>query len=284
MATIQLEQFIPSQEISFDISTYNTLHDENKERNIYKMHEEFELTALYHTSGTRIIGNSSKRFSNDDLFLIGPNLIHLIKADKPKESKAICIHFKNDSFGQGFFELPQNKKIKKLLKRVSLGCHFFGSEISEIKTKIEHLDSLDAFDKMISFLEILNTLSKTVDFEILSSPSYQPSLKVKEAERPSILYDYILGNFHQDLNIEELSKLIHVSPSTFYRIFKKTMNKNFSDFVSEIRIGHACKLLFNTDLDISEISFLSGYKQITNFNRQFKKLMQLTPSAYRKTK
>ena len=281
--SIQVEQFPPSQDNSFEISIYNSLIYTNVQNpSIYKVHEEFELTALFNCSGKRIVGNSIHNYSKGDLFLLGPNLPHLIIADTPKKSQAICIHFKEDSFGTDFFHKPENQGILKLLNKVSLGCHFFGPEVPIIKEKMKQLTSLEPFDKMVNFLKILNQLAKTSDYNLLSSPGYQPLVKTKEIQRISLIYDYIIKNFDRKINIEELSALIHVSPSTFCRHFKKSMSKNFSEFIAEVRIGHACKLLLDSDMDISEICYLSGYQQITHFNRQFKKQMGVTPSVYRK--
>ena len=137
---------------------------------------------------------------------------------------------------------------------------------------------------IFTFLQMHNgyELSNTSNYNLLCSPEYKPLDKTKDAKRISLIYDYIIENFDKKINIEELSALIHTSPSTFYRQFKKSMNKNFSEFIVEVRVGHACKLLLNSDMDISEICFLSGYHQVTNFNRQFKKLMGVTPTIYRK--
>ncbi len=280
MRSIQVEQFHPSRDISFDISIYERLDSKNP--NLFKIHEDYELTALYNCSGKRIVGNSINNFSNGDLFLLGPNLPHLIRVDKPEESKAVCIHFKEDSFGTDFFKKAQNQTIFNLLKKASLGCTFFGREVALLKKEMLQIQALDGFNKMILFLNILNRLAKTTNYELLSSPGYNSKIKAKDGEQVSVIYDYIIENFHRKLSIEELSELIHVSPSTFGRHFKKSMNKNFSDFLTEVRIGHACKLLIESDRAISEIAYLSGYQNITHFNRQFKKLTQVTPRSYRK--
>ena len=282
MRSFQIEQFHPSHEISFEITVYDSLFIKNNNPNAFRMHEEFELTAIFNGSGKRLVGNSINNFSNGDLFLLGPNLPHLLKVDHPEESSAVCIHFAEDSFGPKFFKKPQNLSILKMLNEVSLGCHFYGAEASLIKEELKLIPSLDPFEKMLTFLKVLYRLSKTSHYKLLSTPGYKPVLKKEEANRISLIYNYIIDNFDKKLNIEELSSLIHVSHSTFYRQFKKSMNKNFSDFIAEVRIGHACKLLLDSDMDIAEICYLSGYQQITNFNRQFKKLKGTTPNIYRK--
>ena len=282
MRAIQVEQFHPSAELSFDISVYRNLAHAEDGTLVFKMHEDFELTALFNCSGKRIVGNSISNFSKGDLFLLGPNLPHLIKVDDPEHSSAICIHFRLDSFGDGFFNQPQNQPILKLLNSASLGCHFFGKEVKRLKQELKVIPGLGPFDKMMNFLQVLYRLSKMKDMKLLSSVGYRPVLKQEEAKRITLIYDYIIENFNKKLKIENMAALIHVSPSTFYRHFKRSMNKNFTEFLSEVRIGHACNLLINSDKSIAEICYLSGFQQITNFNRQFKKIHGISPKAYRK--
>tara|TARA_R110001632_G_scaffold201082_3_gene323862 strand:+ start:2216 stop:3067 length:852 start_codon:yes stop_codon:yes gene_type:complete len=281
MKSIQVEQFNPSQGISFDITVYNPLQKVGP--NNFKVHEEYEFTVLYNCSGKRIVGNSIQNFYGEDMFLLGPNLPHSMIVDNPENSYAVCIHFTEDSFGQNFFNTPQNASISNLLSKVALGCHFYGPEVSSIREKIRNIRNLDPFGQMMCFLNVLYQLSQIKEYNILSSPGYQPTIKRKEAKRMSLVYDYILENFNKKLTLEELSELISVSPATFCRLFKKSMNMNFSDFVAEVRIGHACKLLMDTDLSLTEVCYLSGYNHMTHFNQKFKQLMGKSPKVYRNT-
>ncbi|PXX30572.1 AraC family transcriptional regulator [Arenibacter sp. ARW7G5Y1] len=279
MRSIQVEQFNPSQGISFDISVYKSLQSVGPP--VFKVHEEYELTVLYNCSGKRIVGNSIHNFYEEDMFLLGPNLPHTLIVDNPEKSHAVCIHFTKDSFGHNFFDTPQNASIAKLLSTVSLGCHFYGPEVEDLKEKIRLINDLEPFHKMMCFLDVLNDLSKVKSYTLLSSPGYQPVAKKKEEKRMTLVYNYIMENFDKKLSLEELSDLISVSPATFCRLFKKSMNKNFTDFVAEVRIGHSCKLLMDTDLSIAEVCFLSGYNHMTHFNQKFKQLMGKTPKQYR---
>lgn len=279
MKSIQVEQFNPSQGISFDITVYNSLVSTSPP--VLKVHEDYELTVLFNCSGKRIVGNSIHNFYREDMFLLGPNLPHSLIVDDPDESHAVCIHFTEDSFGQDFFNTPQNANIRKLLSRASLGCNFYGPEVAGIKERIRNIKDQVHFHQMMCFLDILFTLSNVKEYSILCSPGYHPSSKKKEAKRISLVNDYILENFTNKLTLKELSDLINVSPATFCRLFKKSMNKNFSEFMVEVRVGHACKLLMDSDLSITEVCYLSGYNHMTHFTQKFKQLMGKTPKAYR---
>ncbi len=280
MLRLHEEKFHPSAEFSFDITSYDELIV--KKPIAFRIHEDYELTLLYNCSGKRMVGDSIEYFVEEDLFLIGPNLPHLILVDNPKTAKAICFHFTESSFGHNFFKAPQNSRILEMLKRASQGLSFYGEDTRWIKNEVKNIFNLDPFEKMIALLTILNKLSKTTNYQTLTCPGYRPHLKRNNSGRMDVIFEYIMENFQNKITLEELASLVNVSPSTFNRLFKKTKNKNFSEFLSEVRIGHACKLLMNSDLSISEICFQSGYNNITHFNDQFKKSMGESPGNYRK--
>ena len=274
------EQFPPALDISFDITVYKGL-TKSKSRSIFKIHDEYELTVLYNSSGKRLVGNSIYNYSGGDMFLIGPNLPHLIIPDEYESSMAVRIHFTENSFGKDFFNMPQNSSILRMLHQSSLGYHFYGSNVDPLKKQMKQLKRMVPFKKMICFLEILYALSCTKDYSLMCSPGYHPSFKSKETKRMSLVYDFIMENFKRRISLDELASLINVSPATFCRLFKKTMNKNLSQFLGEVRIGHACKLLMDTDRSISEICYESGYHQLTHFNRQFKAITGKSPREFR---
>ena len=98
-----------------------------------------------------------------------------------------------------------------------------------------------------------------------------------------VVHDYVLNHFPEELSLETVADLAGMTAPAFCRYFKARANKTFSEFVSEVRIGHACKLLMNTPLSITQVSYESGFRTLSNFNRQFKDITGLTPSGYVKT-
>lgn len=82
--------------------------------------------------------------------------------------------------------------------------------------------------------------------------------------------------------LADLAKLTNMTPTSFSRYFKQHANKSFSDFVSEIRIGHACKLLIEQKINVSQACYESGFQTLSNFNKQFKTITNRTPLAFKK--
>lgn len=132
----------------------------------------------------------------------------------------------------------------------------------------------------MAFLNILNKLAKHKDTKRLSSQGFVNSFKASKSDTQDKIQAYIFKNFNRDINLEQAAKIANMNTSAFSRYFKRVNKKTFSKYVSEIRIGYACRLLLEDKFNISTICYESGFNNISNFNRQFKIIMGCTPSEY----
>src|SRR5690606_27747954 len=146
-----------------------------------------------------------------------------------------------------------------------------------VKRMMLELLDLSGFESVIHLFKILNFLANTTDYQLLSSPGYTNSLKETDTERMSNVHAYVMNNFRKKISLEEVAALANMTPSSFSRYFKIHANKTFSEFVSEIRIGHACKLLIEQKMNITQACYESGFHTISNFNKQFKAITKITP-------
>jgi AraC-like DNA-binding protein len=144
------------------------------------------------------------------------------------------------------------------------------------------LINLTGLDSVILLLKILHILAESKQYHFISHTSYEDPFKQSEADRINIVYDYVMKNFTKKISLEEIAGLVHMTPTSFSRYFTMKNNKTFSGFVSEIRIKHACKLLTDTENQISDICYDCGFNTLSNFNKQFKEVMYKIPSEYRK--
>jgi len=165
---------------------------------------------------------------------------------------------------------------KKILFDVS------GKAAKSIGEMLLNLPNLEGFDGVLGLLHILNCLSQTVDIELLASSGYTNTLREGDTERMNRVYAHVMKNFKRKIPISELATLTHMTPTSFSRYFKTHANKTFSEFVSELRIGHACKLLIDQKMNVSQACYESGFQTLSNFNRQFKKTTKRTPMVYKK--
>jgi AraC-like DNA-binding protein len=180
-------------------------------------------------------------------------------------------------------ELPENRKIAAILKKAKQGIFISGETKNRVAEIINKTINAVNTERIILLLEMLNIIALSNELTFLSSTSFIQKYDADEAERINDIFKYTIKNFRRKIALIEISKIAHVSPNSFCRYFKSHTKKTFSQFLSEIRIDHACKLLVENKLSISKICFESGFNNFSNFNRYFKIVTGKNPFEYRKT-
>ncbi|HEX9601415.1 MAG TPA: AraC family transcriptional regulator [Mariniflexile sp.] len=253
---------------------------------LWHYHPELELVVILKSEGNCFIGDGIEKFEPDDVFLIGKNTPHMwlnhesyFNEESALIAKSIAIHFKKDFLGNHFFETPEMLHLSELFEIARFGIKFSNLEKQQIK-EIQGMLSLDGFNKTVTFLNILNRLSSHKEYKLLASSGYIKSFKVKTNKTLDKVYAYIFKNFNKGISLEEVAKIANMNPTAFSRLFKRVNGKPFSRYLSEIRIGYACKLLLEQKANISEVCYEVGFNNISNFNRQFKIIMACNPSEY----
>jgi AraC-like DNA-binding protein len=270
-------------------SSFNVTH--NKYSNFLKIwhyHPELELVLIEKSSGTRFIGDNIEKFEAGEVVLIGENLPHMwlneeayFNESSNLTAEAIAIHFKKDFLGEVFLDAPEMKLISELIQRAKRGVKF-----SELKSKeveeIRSLMHLNGFEKAIGFLMILNKLAKQTKFKLLASEGFISSFNKNENKNLEKIYQYVFQNFNTQISLNNVAEVACMNSSSFSRYFKRIHRKTFTEYVNELRIGFACKMLIEGKYSITDIGYESGFNNVSNFNRQFKKITNLSPSQYLK--
>jgi AraC-like DNA-binding protein len=273
----------PEYSFSFNRESRKYFFDE------FHYHPEFELTLILKGKGTRFVGDSIQKFHEGDLILLGSNLPHVWRSDieyyqskKGLRCESITIHFSYDFLGREFFETPELRKIKNTLTKASSGLKITGTAGELIKRKLIDMERLDQTHRLFSFLEILDIISDTKSVKMLCTQSNSESTySPKGDQRMTKVHNYIIKNFKDQMTLESIAKVANMTPSAFCRFFKQRTGRSFIEFVAQVRVNYACQLLQERRLKIAQVCYESGYNNISNFNRQFKGFMRLTPLAYR---
>ena len=252
-------------------------------------HPEFEIIFVEKSYGIRFMGNHIGNFSNGDLMFISSNLPHVWKNDKVfyQGNKdfivdVYVIHFLEDVLKEGFFDLPEFTRIKKLFLLGQQGLLIRGKDHKKISELVKETVSSSGIDRLILFLKTLNAIANTEEYDLLSSSGYTSSVNLADTERINVVMNYIMKNYAREIKTEELASLANLTESSFCRYFKSRTKKTCSQFLNEIRILNACKLLVNSDMTITQICYETGYNNISHFNRQFKLKTGLTAKEYAK--
>lgn len=256
----------------------------------WHFHKELELIYFVKSQGTRYVGNSIGNFAQGEIYLIGSNLPHLFRNDKAyyKNSATseavdlIIVQFENGFMGESFTSLTEAEKLQRLCKMANRGLKFSENTSLLVKKKLKKLIDGKGLSRLIDLLDVLDTLSLSEDYEFLCAEGVNNTFKRNEKERMAKLISFLTENFEKKIELEEVASIAHMTPNAFCRYFKRRTQKSFTQYLNEIRIDNACKLLIEGKLPISTICYLSGYNTLTNFNRQFKTLMNITPSEYMK--
>ena len=253
----------------------------------WHFHSEYEIVYVIQSFGKRFVGDHISHFEAGDLVLLGSNLPHFWKNDElfhqnnPKYwVNAVVIHFPVDFFKEQINNYPEFYRIKELLCRAARGISFNIGVTNKIGPKLKELLEMEGFERTLSFLSILDVMAVTDQYELLASKSFVPNVVDWSGNRLDKVMYLVNSGYRQSLRLEDVADQIGMNSSAFSRYFKEKTGKSFSDFIIEMRISYACKLLTEGKLSITQVCFESGFNNLSNFNRQFRKIMSYTPTQF----
>lgn len=249
-------------------------------------HRNFELNLITAGSGKRIAGNHISNYNSGEIVLMGPNIFHCWEVLEPAEDgfgECVVTHFKEDILESNFFSLTELNKVRTLFNEAKSGILFKGPKTRKIAEMIIKMVRLEGLDRYIELLKVFSSLLHITDREYLSTDFSMPGHYWKDQEQVEKIYEYVLKNIKNKIILNEAAKLVYMEPSSFCRYFKRKTNRTFMEYVKHVRIGIAARLLAETDKQISQICYESGYSNMANFNHYFKEVTKKTPSQYRKS-
>ena len=253
----------------------------------WHFHKEYELVLINKSQGTKFIGNSVSPFDEGDLTLIGSDIPHLFRNNEEYYSKnkklkasSIFIHFTKDFLGNNFFDIPEMKLVQRLLDKSSLALEIHGRTKNYTITRLHDMVDQKPPQRLLSLLDILSRLSQSSELKPLLSTAFTAN-NSGDTEKINKVFEFIMKNYTKEIYVQEIASALNMSVASFSRYFKHHTRKTFSDYVTEIRIAHVCKLLMENNHSISEISYKSGFDNLANFYRHFRKITGVIPKEYR---
>ncbi len=275
------EIITPSFGSSFTFSKY--VENANSKAHLWHYHPEIELVYVNGGSGKRQIGSHISYYTDGDLILIGSNLPHCGFTNEQTGNKnETVLQLKPDFLGKGYLGIPEMKNISMLFDRAKAGIAFDGETKKRLGSKIEIMEKLAPFDKLLMLLEILNELEVSEDFKVLNAEGFSMEMQMQDNDRINLVFNYVKDNFQEQITLDEVAVLIRMTIPSFCRYFKKITHKTFTKFVNEYRLVHASKLLAEKPISITEICFESGFNNFSYFNKSFQEFTGKSASQYRK--
>jgi AraC-like DNA-binding protein len=251
-------------------------------------HPEIQLTLILKSEGKLIAGDYIGTFKPGDIFLIGPNLPHVFRNDpkyyEPDNEYAhsISVFFEWQSFGDKFLSLPEAKSLHDFAKFAERGLLIDDPVRNRIAQLMKQLFKTSEMDRLIVLLKILNILSHANQLNPLASSGIYHELDEADGKKLADVYRFTMNEFHRKIHLDEVAAIANMTTNSFCRYFKKRTRKSYVDFLTEIRIGHACKLIQQKDMSISQVCYEVGFNNLSNFNRKFRELCTITPTEFKK--
>lgn len=265
---------------------------QNKGRDFYNQwhfHPEIELIYIHKGRGTRFVGNNISRFESNELVMLGSNLAHMWRCDPEyflKGSELIAevsiIYFNRDFLGSYFFDSPEMKNINFLLEKAKQGIKINGDTKYEIEKLIIKMSESKGVERVLCLLSMLDRIATSKEKQFINPVYYPAKFDEFEATRLNEIYQYTLTNFQKRISLDDIASIANLSAKAFCRYFKMKTRKTYNHFLLEVRVTHACNLLLEKDMSISEVCYESGFNNLSNFNRYFKKFTGKTPQEYKK--
>lgn len=256
--------------------------------NPWHYHPEIELLYCIRGKGTNFIGNSIRSIEEGELLLLGKNLPHTRQRDKvyyqenPTDNpESIVIQFREDFLGDHFFELKEFVHIRELLNKATTGLKFFGHTLTVVTERLEEIKGKHTTSSILELLAILDILARSEEFVQLNSVNYVIDVHEKSSQKINKVYHFTIEHFREPISLNQVASLTNHSPAAFCRYFKTRTRKSYFQYLTEIRIAYACELLMEGNKDVTRVCFASGFNNLSNFHKQFKKVMKITPSQYR---
>ena len=249
-------------------------------------HEVYELNFVQHAAGVRrIVGDSSEVIGDYDLVLItSPDLEHVWEQNECRSDdiREITVQFKFGMEDDSFFDKTPFFNIHHMMKEARKGLAFPLEAIMKVYSELDRLSLLqDRFEALMSFLRILNSLANSTGARTLATSSYAKVNIEDDSRRVLRVKNYINENYMYEIKLKTLAGLANMSESAFSRFFKLHTGRTLSDYIIDIRMGYATRMLIDTTDSVSEICFNCGYNNLSNFNRIFKRKKGCSPTEFR---
>lgn len=260
-------------QVDSGVAFYDKLHQ----------HEEIQISFIVEGEGTLIVGDTVNDYVKNDILVIGSHIPHVFKSDLNVlgSSRMLSLFFTKESFGKHFFELEPLKALAPFFKRAKHGFKITSKQ-KAVAALFYDIERASKFHRFIVLLRLLN-MASTCHYKSLSSFIYNKEYSDNEGHRMRNVFEYTMDHFKSDINLSTIAEVANMTKNAFCKYFKKRTNKTYIQFVNELRLEHACKLLqSNPDLTIYEVAEQSGFNNMSNFNRQFRVVKQMNPSGYRK--
>ncbi len=249
----------------------------------WHFHVEMELTLFTSGEGTRFVGDHIGSFAPGDLVLLGERLPHYWHTRHGSSGISVQWYF---PLGHAFWSFPETAAMTVLFRRAGHGLHLRGKTAEAVSGWLQEMTRVEGLDQLALLLRILSRIQQAtaVEHRPLSGRSFALAAESHYQQAIAKAVRHLVAHFREEVRLEEVLKLTHLSRPTFARQFKKHSGRTLSEFLNHLRLQAACRELLENDRSVLEIALRCGFTQVSFFNRLFRRVMKVSPTDYRKNK
>ncbi|MEO0469831.1 MAG: AraC family transcriptional regulator [Bacteroidota bacterium] len=274
------EQITPNFGSSFFFKAFGS--DDKCDDGYWHLHPEHELVYIRKGSGKRQVGQHLSQYEDGELVFLGPNLPHnAFDSFRTPGNLEIIIQLREDFLGNDFIQSPEMREVRKLFDRARQGVRFYGETKVRVGQKLEAMQNMGAFARLLSLLDIFQDLAITEEADSLEAAHPSIEIQGQDYDRMNLVHDYIQAHFTRKITLEEIAEVAHLTVPAFCRFFKKITHRTFTNFLNEYRISQACQMLAENRHSIAQVAFACGFNSVPYFNQRFKEHTGQSPKTYR---
>ena len=281
--TASLKKISVKEDESFFIGIFQ----DNMEKSTWHYHNNYEISFITEGSGKRIVADSIEEFQPGDLVFIGRNLPHVWISDKEihtpttRSLEMVFLQFTSEVFSSQLLSLPELKYVAKAIELSERGIQIVGQTLNEVSEIMLQLPYLKSFDRMLHFFRLMDIIGRSETNIPLASKEFL-KLRFKTGnKRIAAIHEYLMNNYREEVDLKRLAELVNMAEGSLCRFFKMNMGMTVFEYLNQLKVELACKLLMDNDLSILEVCLDSGYNNLSHFNKQFRKINGIPPSEYR---
>jgi AraC-like DNA-binding protein len=253
-------------------------------------HPQLQLTVILEGKGQLLSGDYVGRFQAGDVFFLGENAPHVFRSDPEYfekdttlKSSGNTVFFDFAALEKSLGELDELQPLKKFRGFAGLCFQVKGQAREKIKVHLEQFGGSEGLERFQRAIQLLSQVEQTGEELVqLNESVMMLGLSEKDGSRMDRVMQFLLENRFQKVSLEETAGQANLSKEAFCRFFKLRTRKTFTQYLLQLRINEAQKLLQETDLGISEIAFRVGFENLSYFNRSFKSITGKSPREFRK--
>ena len=275
---IYAEMPIIARHYDYDMFTYK-----------WHLHDEFEIIYVKESEGDMFVADSIGPFGPNDIIMVGHGVPHYLRsADCYRDGttkgrvKGTIIQFEEDFMSHAINNYADLSHIKKLLDESARGIYFHSPANKEIIKLIEKMPEYSGKMRIIGLLQLLDVMAEVGERQLLGTQLFHKSSSAAMNQRMEKILTYTTAHFRENIDLQTMASLVAMNTSSFSRYFKMSFGKTFQEYIMNLRIGHACKLLVDSRMDVVQVCMESGFNSTAHFNRIFKRYTSLTPTEYRR--